>query len=163
MKKLLFITITFFLLNSFSAKGQVMAVHALGLRIGDNAGPEVEVSYQQAVWRNRLEFDLGINTGGYYEGFKFSTLYQWVFEIGSGFNWYAGAGGAIGFWHIHDGPFEHGDYYYDEAMFLDASGQIGVEYNCRIPLQISLDMRPEIGIINDDFDIGVGLGLRYQF
>ena len=53
-----------------------------------------------------------------------------------------------------------------EAVF--AAGNIGVEYNFDIPLLISLDFRPELGLIgydgfDDNFDFDIALGLRYQF
>ena len=56
----------------------------------------------------------------------------------------------------------------DDGFFLFVAGEIGVEYNFDIPLLISLDTRPEIGIIGfDGFDnnflFDVALGLRYQF
>ena len=38
------------------------------------------------------------------------------------------------------------------GLFVFAAGNIGIEYNFDIPLLISLDMRPEIGLIGyDDF------------
>ena len=49
-------------------------------------------------------------------------------------------------------------------MFLNFDLQLGIEYNfSEVPLQLSLDGRPEFGIINDDFDMGYGLGIRYTF
>jgi len=137
---------------------------ALGVRFDGGDGIAAEISYQKFIGgNNRLEFDLGFDDDGYYEGFKFSLLYHWVGEMGSGFYWYVGAGGSIGGWsHHHDhGPFD--DDGYDEGFFLDADGQLGVEYEFPIPLQISLDLRPEFGLINDDFDARIGLGLRYRF
>lgn len=146
-----------------AAKSQVASPHAIGVRLGggsDDVGGEI--SYQQGISAGtRLEFDLGFIDAGLFNGFKFSLLYQFVFPISGGFNWYVGPGGSIGAWNVdEDHP---GDPDHTEGMFLDADGQLGIEYNCNVPLQFSLDMRPEFGIINDDFDIDFGLGIRFLF
>ena len=59
------------------------------------------------------------------------------------------------------------DEFHSDGLFLDVDGQLGIEYNFEIPIQISLDMRPEFGLINDDFDFGYGfrilkLNLHFQ-
>ena len=47
---------------------------------------------------NRLEFDLGWRNSKDVDAFKLVGLYQWVWNIDGGFNWYAGAGAGIGSW-----------------------------------------------------------------
>ncbi|MFI5172156.1 MAG: hypothetical protein ACHQFW_07170 [Chitinophagales bacterium] len=147
---------------------------ALGIRFGGSDGVSAEISYQNFIGgNNRLEFDLGFIDAGWYDGFKFSLLYHWVGNIDNGLYWYVGAGGSIGAWDVNDnGPGwddDHGpwwsdsDYDRNDGVFLDADGQLGIEYYFNIPLQISLDIRPEFGLVNDDFDMGYGLGLRYVF
>ncbi len=143
------------------AKGQTPADQALGIRFGGGDGVSAEISFQTFIGgNNRLEFDLGFENDGYDDGFKFSLLYHWVGAIGSGFYWYVGAGGSLGGW---DEDHNHGHDDIDDGFFLDADGQLGVEYYFPIPIQISLDLRPEFGLINDDFDMNFGLGLRYAF
>ena len=48
---------------------------------------------------------------------------------------------------------------------LFAAGDIGIEYSFDIPLQLSLDFRPEIG--NNDFTdntiFDIAFSIRYQF
>ena len=89
-----------------------------------------------------------------------SGIHQWVWNIDGGFNWYAGFGAGIG--NVDVKNFDD-----DDGLFVNAVGNIGVEYNFDIPLLISLDFRPEIGLVNDfgnnDFDLDIALGLRYQF
>ncbi|MEN8789577.1 MAG: hypothetical protein ABF295_08665, partial [Flavobacteriaceae bacterium] len=56
----------------------------------------------------------------------------------------------------------------DGGLFVFAAGDIGVEYDFDIPLLLSLDFRPEIGILgyddfSDNFDFDIALGIRYQF
>jgi hypothetical protein len=52
---------------------------------------------------NRLELDLGwrnrsnFNNNAYDDNaIKLTGLYQWVWNIDGGFNWYAGVGGGVG-------------------------------------------------------------------
>lgn len=157
MKTYLFIALSILSLTSLSAQS-----NALGVRLGGGDGAQAEISYQQYIGGpNRLEFDLGFFDDGFADGFKFTLLYQWVNEIESGFYWYVGAGGSIGQRDLH-GHFSDDDDF-DEGVFLNLDGQLGIEYNFEIPIQLSLDVRPEFGIINDDFDMGYGLGIRYTF
>lgn len=138
---------------------QEIADNAIGLRIGDSDGLGTEVTYQRALGgNNRLELDLGWRTGNSFDGFKFAGLYQWVWNIDGGFNWYAGVGGGVGSYDF-DAPIN------DSETFFFAAGDIGIEYNFDIPLLISLDFRPEFGFgdFNDNLDFDIALGVRYQF
>ena len=89
-----------------------------------------EVSYQHPLSSsNRLEANLGYGLG---YGLGLSGAYQWVWDLSAlaeGFNWYAGVGAGASV----------GDYF-----CLRALGQVGIEYNFNIPLQISLDYRPSL-------------------
>lgn len=146
------------------AQAQEIADNALGLRLGGANGYGAEISYQRAVgsYDNRLEFDLGWRNDSHYDAYKLVGLYQWVWNIESGFNWYAGAGAGVG--SVSD---DRDSRYYNDGAFLLVAGDIGVEYNFEIPLVISLDLRPEIGF-NDyeaihDFAPDIAVGVRYQF
>ncbi|MEX0289046.1 MAG: hypothetical protein AB3N14_08025 [Flavobacteriaceae bacterium] len=157
MKKVL--TLLAFISLCISANSQEIAQNALGLRLGDNNGFGAEVSYQTALnENNRLEFDLGWRSGSGYDGFQLTGLYQWVWNIDGGFNWYAGAGGGVGSYSFDDDNL-------DGDTFLFLAGDIGVEYNFDIPLLVSLDFRPEFGFgdFRDDLDLDIALGVRYQF
>lgn len=161
MKKLTIIIVL--LISSSAVFAQTSSNHALGIRFGGGDGVEAEISYQNYIGgNNRLEFDLGLFDDDWNDGFKFSLLYHWVGNIEGGFNWYVGAGGSIGSLDVHPDN-KNWDNHYNDGLFLDADGQIGIEYNFNIPIQISLDARPEIGLINDDFDFGYGFGVRYTF
>jgi len=155
-----------------ASNAQTISENALGLRIGGANGYGAEVSYQRAIGgdNNRLEFDLGWrNDASRYNSVKLAALYQWVWNIDGGFNWYAGAGGGIGNISAKDDRYYNDKKYkyYDET-FVFLAGNIGIEYNFDIPLLISLDLRPEIGFINDNNDIDklspdIAVGVRYQF
>ena len=150
---------------AFSAQAQDISKNAWGLRLGDNDGFGGEISYQRGLGdNNRLELDLGWRNSDNIDAFKLAGLYQWVWNIDGGFNWYAGVGGGIGSW-SYDGP---GDPDNDSGTFLFAAGDIGIEYNFDIPLQLSLDIRPEIYFNSDDyrddnFGPDIALGIRYRW
>ena len=123
---------------AFSAQAQDISKNALGLRLGDNDGFGAEISYQRALSKNnRLELDLGWRNNNDVDAFKIAGLYQWVWNIDGGFNWYAGVGGGIGSW--NDQNFD------DNGTFVFAAGDIGIEYGFdEVPIQFSLDFSPEI-------------------
>jgi opacity protein-like surface antigen len=164
MKKL--ILSAFMLLGlAFSAQAQDISKNALGLRLGDNDGFGGEISYQRGMGsNNRLEFDLGWRNSKDVDAFKLVGLYQWVWNIEGGFNWYAGVGAGIGSWSYNKNDFK------DSGSFVLAAGDIGIEYNFQeAPIQLSLDFRPEIYFGGDyaDFRDGFGpdiaLGIRYRW
>jgi hypothetical protein len=163
--------ITFILfLASISVGAQEIANHAIGLRLGDSDGFGAEISYQKSIARyNRAEFNLGWRDSRNFDAFKLSGLYQWVHNIDKGFNWYYGVGGGLGSVDF-DGRFNSNDEPFtpDGGLFVFAAGNIGVEYNFDFPLLLSLDFRPEVGIVgyddfSDNFDFDIALGVRYQF
>lgn len=169
MKKLFFVAIA---IIGFTAttQAQVGADNALGLRLGDSDGFGAEVSYQRALNsdNNRLELDLGFKSGKYFDGFKLAGLYQWVWNIDGGFNWYAGVGGGLASYSFDRDKFPS-DYNGDDSeTFVFAAGDVGIEYIFDIPLMLSLDFRPEFGFgndyfDNDDLDFDIALGIRYLF
>lgn len=153
---------------AFSAQAQDISKNALGLRFGDNGGFGGELSYQRALSsNNRLELDLGwrnrskFNNNTYDDNaIKLAALYQWVWNIDGGFNWYAGVGGGLGSYSYDNG----GTHYNDTFAF--AAGDIGLEYNFDIPLLVSLDFRPEFGgngYYKNNYGSDIALSVRYQF
>lgn len=160
MKKLFF-TVFLTLGLVLSGQAQKISENALGLRLGDNDGFGAEISYQRALAKsNRLEVDLGWRNSKHVDAVKLTGLYQWVWNIDGGFNWYAGVGAGVGSWRYdHDG-------YKDSGSFVFAAGDIGIEYDFDIPLLISLDFRPEFGgsgYYENNYGSDIALGLRYQF
>lgn len=155
-----------FLFVTASLSAQEISDHALGLRLGDSDGFGAEISYQKSIGRyNRVEFDLGWRDSRYFDAFKLAGIYQWVHQLDGNFNWFYGVGGGLGSVDFEPVPNSNDD---NDGLFVFAAGDIGVEYNFDIPLVISLDFRPEIGLIgydgfNDDFDFDIALGIRYQF
>lgn len=165
MKKIVLTTLLL-LGVAFSSEAQNFSKNAIGLRLGDNDGFGGEVSYQRGISnRTRLEFDLGWRDSKNYDAVKLVGLHQWVWNIDGGFNWYAGVGAGVGSWRSNY-YYNNGVKYRDTNTVLLAAGDIGIEYNFDIPLQLSLDFRPEFYFndgIEDDFGPDVGLSVRYRF
>nr|WP_299339128.1 hypothetical protein [Allomuricauda sp.] len=162
------ITTLFTALFTFMTIGvcaQDISEHALGLRLGDSDGFGAEISYQKSIGRyNRAEFNLGWRDSREFDAFKLAGIYQWVHQIEGNFNWYYGVGGGLG--SVEFEPVPDGED--NDGLFVFAAGDIGVEYNFDIPLLLSLDFRPEIGLLgydgfDDGFDFDIALGIRYQF
>jgi len=159
MKKLFLLSVTVFAFV-FSSHAQEISENAIGLRLGDSDGLGAEVSYQRALGdNNRLEADLGWRNGNSYSAMKITGLYQWVFPLNGDFNWYVGAGvGGASFSGNKNSNFDN------ETGFFVA-GDIGVEYSFDVPLQLSLDFKPEIG--NNNFTnntvFDIAFSIRYQF
>lgn len=160
MKKLIF-TAMLVIGSLYHTSAQDISEHAIGIRTGDNDGFGYAISYQRKIKDiNRIEVDLGFRDNKNFEAWKLTGLYHWVWNIDGGFNWYAGFGAGIG---TYNNKFNNDD----DGLFVNADGNIGIEYNFEIPLLISIDFRPEFGIINDfgdnDLDLDIALGIRYQF
>ncbi|TAI48904.1 hypothetical protein [Flagellimonas allohymeniacidonis] len=154
-----------FLFVTIGGYAQDVSEHALGLRLGDSDGFGAEISYQKSIGRyNRAEFNLGWRDSREFDAFKLTGVYQWVHHIEGNFNWYYGVGGGLG--SVEFEPVPNGED--NDGLFVFAAGDIGVEYNFDIPLLLSLDFRPEIGLLgydgfDDGFDFDIALGIRYQF
>jgi len=151
MKKLIFtLVLAMSLVGALSAQVEGKAI---GVRFANefNGG---ELTFQTALGNaNRLELNLGLNNWSHSNsGFQVTGIYQWVWGLNSvatGLNWYAGLGASAG------------SYY--SNLGLGFVGQLGLEYNFNIPLQISLDWRPTIFNSYYTYYGGNGLSLRYRF
>ena len=130
---------------------------ALGLR----GGYGVEASYQHTLGSNFVEADLGLygfntlNVGGTYNWMLAQP--QWTDRGEWGF--YAGPGAALG---LGFGAASH----FSAAV----CGQVGLEYTFWFPLQLSIDIRPQLGFVTaggaGGFYFGgfyPALGVRYRF
>lgn len=161
MKKVLAIA-TFAFGLSFASNAQSISPNAIGIRAGAGNGLGTEISYQRAMGsNNRLEIDLGLNSNDNLTVIGINGVYQWVWNLDGGLNWYAGAGAAVATWDYDDdfpGSPEGG-------LNIGATGQLGLEYNFDFPLLLSLDWRPNFWVLDDaGFDWnGIALGIRYQF
>ena len=133
------------------AAAAVAQPRAIGLR----GGYGLEISYQHTLESNFAEADLGLFAGG----FNIAGTYNWTIaqpQWTDRGEWgvYAGPGVALG---------SFGGFH------IAAAGQVGIEYTFWFPLQLSLDIRPQLG-----FNINQGnafhtsgywpsFGVRYKF
>ena len=111
-----------------------------------------ELSYQHYVGgANFLEFDLGL----FNHFLSSAVVYDFnLVNLGENASIYGGPGA---FFSIHP----DGSYIYAGLV-----GQIGIQYNFpTIPLQISLDWRPQFDFVHGFYGQynGAGLGIRYRF
>lgn len=144
-------------------QAQEISKNAIGLRFGTSSGFGTEISYQRRFSNiNRLELNLGWVTNSDRNRFKLLGLYQWVWNIDKGFNWYAGAGAGAGFWKNNNS-----DNKSSSGILGVIAGNLGIEYNFDFPLQLSLDVRPEFAFDNDaitnSLNLDLALGIRYKF
>ncbi|RMA64245.1 hypothetical protein [Ulvibacter antarcticus] len=142
---------------------QEISKNAIGVRFGDSRGFGVEANYQRAVGtnNNRIELGLATRSGKKTDAIKLTGLYEWVWNIDGGLNWYAGPGVGVG------------QVIYDDKHFNDrsaevygyATGTVGLEYDFDFPLLVSFDLRPEanFGRYVDDVNLNIGIAARYQF
>ena len=164
MKKVLLL-VGFIVSSALTINAQDISENAIGLRLGSDDGFGGEISYQRALGgNNRLEIDLGLRNSNNYDGFKATGLYQWLWNIEGGFNWYAGVGAGLASYSGNKNNNNNNDDYSETFVF--AAGDIGIEYNFpNTPILLSLDYRPEFGFGDryNDFGNDIAFGIRYQF
>lgn len=162
MKKII-ITLALILGLTTAVEAQSISKNALGLRLGSNDGFGGELSYQRKLSKNnRLELDLGLRSNNGVSAFKGTALYQWVWNIEGGFYWYAGVGGGLGSWKVEKNGIN------SNGTFLFVAGDLGIEYNFDAPIQIALDIRPELYFNSDNyrtnnFGPDIAFSIRYRF
>ena len=123
---------------------------AVGIRFGYG----VEASYQHNLnGANFIEANLGLEA---FNALNVAATYNWMIAKP---NWtdrgdwgfYAGVGAAVGL---------------DHTLRLGVAGQVGLEYEFWFPLQLSVDIRPQLGLLNSNFGIwgwAPCLAVRYSF
>ena len=91
---------------------------------------------------------------GINDGIGICALYEWHFPVTSveHLQWFAGGGAYTA--------------YRDKTAFVGAAGIVGVDYKFQdIPLNISIDWKPELNVIESvGFEAsGVGFSARFTF
>ena len=128
---------------------------AIGIRGGFGAG----VSYQHTVGANFIDADLGFGNG-----LNLAATYNWMLaqpQWTSRGEWgvYAGPGAALGLG-------------FGDASFFNVgvAGEVGLEYTFWFPLQLSVDIRPQLGLVTAGGASAFGLwgwyptlAVRYRF
>ena len=134
--------------------GFAAAAAAQPRAVGVRFGYGVEATYQHTVGSaNFVEANLGLND---FTTLNVAATYNWMLakpQWTDRGEWgvYAGAGAAVG---LH------------KALYLGVAGQAGLEYTFWFPLQLSIDIRPQLGLVNSTFGVWgwyPHLAARYRF
>ena len=153
MKKLIVIVLSILTISAV-ASAQPKAV---GLRGGYGAQLSYE-HFSNAFGGDFLEFEVGLSS---FNALHAEALVNYALagNAGAGFCFYAGYGAAAGF-----------NFGENAGINVAAAAQVGIEYTFPVPVQISLDIRPMLGITTA-VEKGAGLylgyypafGIRYAF
>lgn len=145
MKKILTIALSI-LLFSGVASAQPRAV---GLRF--NGGWSNEVSYQHQFGNNFLEATVGL---WYSNSCQITGTYNFII---------ASPQWTEGEWNVYGGP--GAVFGFGSEVNIGIAGQIGLEYTFNIPLQLSIDIRPQYNFTGASgfFAFYPCLGVRYRF
>ena len=134
--------------------GFAVAASAQPKAVGIRFGYGVEASYQHNVGAaNFVEANLGLDS---FKALNVAATYNWMIAQPSWtdrgeWGFYAGVGAAVGL---------------DETLRVGAAGQVGLEYEFWFPLQLSVDIRPQLGLLNQSFGLwgwAPCLSVRYSF
>lgn len=162
MRKHIYTSILVLLVSINTVQSQEIADHSIGLRLSESDGVWVEIAYQAGLsTKTRIELDFGMQGKRNFNAIKLTGIYQWVFPIDEGLQWFVGpglGGGLIDYEYVQNRS--------DSDLFGFITGDIGIEYNFDFPLLLSLDFRPEIYFDqynNDSINFNVGLSAKYQF
>ena len=132
MKKIILIAVM--------ALGFVVTAAAQPRAIGARLGYGVEVSYQHTLGENFVQADLGLI--GFGANINANATYNWMIakpqwtDRGE-WGFYAGAGAGLGLGFITEATYFN----------VGAVGMVGLEYTFWFPLQLSIDLRPQLGIV----------------
>ncbi len=131
--------------------GFAVAASAQPRALGIRGGYGVDLSYQHTVGgANFIEADLGLES---FANLNVAATYNFMIsEFGDGFGFYAGPGVALGAG--------------KDIFCVGIAGQVGLEYTFNFPLQLSLDLRPQLGLVGQHFGVWgwyPHLGIRYRF
>ena len=134
--------------------------------IGANLGYGIDLSYQHSLGEANM-IDLSINIP-FFEGIGATATYDWVNPFGAvipwdyegQWNWNLGVGAGLGIYGFKA-----------PAFYAGVVGHVGISYDFWFPMQLSLDYRPNIGIVGGEgitFNTsglysGITLGVRYLF
>lgn len=128
----------------------------VGVKIGYWGGGALDIKHflkQDAALEGLLSF------GGHW--FTITGLYEFHGPISGapGLLWYVGPGAHIGFWNSN----YRSDHDYGGAFF-GIDGVLGLDYKFNgAPIDLSLDIQPELSIPDGGFGIWGGLGIRFTF
>ena len=156
MKKIILLAVAVF--------GFAVAASAQPRAIGARLGYGAEVSYQHSLGENFVQADLGLI--GFGANVNANATYNWMIakpqwtDRGE-WGFYAGVGAGLGLGFIPEATYFN----------VGVTGMVGLEYTFWFPLQLAIDLRPQLGVVTAR-NAGVGvyfdswcpaLSVRYRF
>jgi hypothetical protein len=117
--------------------------------IGGRIGYDIGVSYQHQIGeKNMIQADVDLIAWGLC-GIQGTATYNWLIPLVSvsagNLNLYPGVGLGAGFEWLGYSPSWYG-VASGGGTFMGVAGMIGVEWNFKFPLQLSVEYRPLIGV-----------------
>ena len=147
------------ILIAFMAVVGLAAAVAQPRAIGANLGYGIDVSYQHTLGEDNM-IDLSVNLPTF-NGIGATATYDWINPFGlqipwnnkGEWNWNLGVGAGLGIYGFRAPSF-----------YVGAAGHVGVEYNFWFPLQLSVDWRPNLGLVvgGSGRDTGIGMPARVR-
>lgn len=125
----------------------------VGVKIGYWGGGALDVKHFFRPDR-AIEGQLGFGS----DWLTITGLYEFHGPISGapGLTWYVGPGAHIGFW--------NSGYHDADGAFFGIDGVLGLDYKFNnAPIDLSIDVQPEISIPHGGFGIWGGLGIRFAF
>ena len=147
-----------YLLIALMAIASVAYVNAQPRAVGVNLGYGASFSYQHNLGAANM-IDLAVEVPAF-AGIGATCTYDWIDPFNTAvpwnnkgeWHWYMGVGGAAGIYGFHA-----------PIWYAGVAGHIGIEYDFWFPLQLSLDWRPNIGLMGYTGDMGDYEGGRIRF
>ncbi|MEO6722109.1 MAG: hypothetical protein ABIN67_17215 [Ferruginibacter sp.] len=133
---------------SISSKAQEYKT-AVGIRLGPTS-PAIAPGFTIKHFLNENHAVEGLMSVG--NGFGLCGLYEWHHPIASveHLQWFAGAGAYLAF--------------RSSETFVGAAGIVGLDYKfAEIPLNISVDWKPELNLVSEVGYEGAGVGVSARF
>jgi hypothetical protein len=162
MKKILSIfTLALAMLTFEDVSGQSLS--SIGLRFGGGfyGGSGAEINGRFGAESGRVEGSLAWSGGSNHSSFFLAGVYQIVKPLEGGFDYYYGAGLALGMY-----SWRQSNEGWKSGGSVGVPVQLGIEYNfSELPLNLSLDLRPIITLRSEGIFVpsSLGLGIRYMF
>ena len=170
MKKYLFVALL--AVASIAAYAQPRAI---GANLGSNIGFSYQHSFGESNMLDVAAYVPFLGAGSNAWGIGGIVTYDWIDPFNAPvpwnnkgeWHWYMGVGGSGGF------NFGDSNKGYNSWWYAGVAGHIGIEYDFWFPMQLSLDWRPNIGVVGAKgagvgynttglYD-GITIGIRYKF
>lgn len=145
--------------------GFALAASAQPRAVGGKIGWGMEASYQHTIGEeNFVEVDLGLND---FSAFNASAIYNFMiakpdWTPRGEWGFYAGPGVSVGSKLINIDAQGHNHPYFH----VSAAGMVGLEFSFWFPLQLSFDLKPQLGYgfgRGFHYNVMPSFGARYRF